>query len=277
MCTDLPNGLFRVAMRGEVPVVEAENLSVLDWLVHGFCGRRGGVSEGPYESLNTSVREGDTLENVERNRLIVARALTVETSPFFPLRQVHGDRVVVIDGPVSLLDPFVPAVGDAVITSHPAMALCIRTADCVPLFIVDPDQRVIADVHAGWRGTALDIAGRVVATMVSRFGSRASRLLAAIGPAIGHCCYEVDEEVIDAMGAWAFGSSLVPSSRPKHWMLDLQAINRRQLLDRGLLAERIATIPLCTFCRQDLFFSHRRDGRQTGRQANILMIRKSLT
>ncbi|MCX7634654.1 MAG: peptidoglycan editing factor PgeF [Syntrophales bacterium] len=265
-----------MANRGGILVVEVSLLATVDWLVHGFCCRHGGVSRGPYSSLNTSAREGDTPENVARNRSLIADSFSLAPGNLVVLQQVHGDGIIVLDAPPRHGGQ-PPPIGDAAVTDCPDMALCIRTADCVPLFLVDPIRRVIANVHAGWRGTAQDMAGKVVETMISQFGSRPSQIMAAIGPAIGRCCYEVDMEVISAMGAWISGSVLVPATRPGHGKLDLQAVNRHQLQARGLLAEHITTIPLCTSCREDLFFSHRRDRQGTGRQANVLMIRKSLT
>lgn len=272
---DRVTGRFEISRKGGVALVEAESLASLPFVLHAFLCREGGVSAGAFSSLNTSAKEGDRGENIDRNWDIIASSLRVDREALVIPRQVHGDGIVVIEdtdvkGPATV-------TGDALVTAVFGVALCIRTADCVPLFIVDPDHGVIANVHAGWRGTAREIARRVVSVMEDRFGSRPSRLLAAIGPAIGGCCYEVDEDVAAAMGPWLDSGVLRPSPREGRWMLDLAETNRLQLTAGGLEARNVTVVRLCTACRRDLFFSHRRDGGRTGRQANILMLRNSLT
>ena len=154
------------------------------------------------------------------------------------------------------------------------MALCIKTADCVPVFLADPVRRVIGAVHAGWKGTALQIVEKAVREMVQRFGARPSDLFAAIGPAIGPCCYEVDAAVYQAMSHHASRTAFFHTGRQDgRWMLDLPLANRHQLLRCGLLPERIRTADHCTACHPDLFFSHRAQGGNTGRQLNFIMIR----
>ena len=164
---------------------------------------------------------------------------------------------------------------DGLITDRPGVALGIRTADCVPLLFVDPVRRVIGVAHAGWRGTALGIASKMIDLFENRFSSRAEELLIAIGPAIGVCCYQVDAPVYDALssrpGAEGF---LHPCEEPGRWMLDLASANRSELTNRGALATNIFSTGHCTACRQDLFFSHRASLGCTGRQVNFLMLRE---
>jgi hypothetical protein len=154
------------------------------------------------------------------------------------------------------------------------LALCIKTADCVPVFLTDPVLQIIGAVHAGWKGTALLITEKAVREMVRRFGTRPSDLFAFIGPAIGPCCYEVDNAVYQAMGRQsAHGAFIHAGLQAGKWMLDLPLANYHQLLHAGLLPEHIQTAGLCTACHPELFFSHRAQGGDTGRQLSFIMIR----
>ncbi len=186
--------------------------------------------------------------------------------------QVHGDRIRVIDsdGPPPACVPEC----DGLITARPGVALAVRTADCVPLFFVDPVRRVIGAAHAGWRGTALGMASKMVDAFVGGFASRPEDILAAVGPAVGPCCYQVDAPVHAALithpGADRF---LRPCHEEGRWMLDLALANRQQIGERGVPEANIRTAGICTACRQELFFSHRASGGCTGRQVNFLMLR----
>ncbi|MDQ5984667.1 MAG: Polyphenol oxidase [Syntrophus sp. SKADARSKE-3] len=269
--------MYTLTQRGDITCLTAPSLSELDFLSHAFCTRVGGVSKGPFAGLNISPLEGDEPENVCENWRLLSQAFGIAKDHFFLLRQVHGDGILVLDRPLPMApaaaDLCEPPPYDAVITDQPGLALCIKTADCVPIFLVDPVNRVIANVHAGWKGTALGIARRVVTAMTERFGSKPGLILAAIGPAIGPCCYEVDEPVIRAMGQ---GMGCRPSLTHDRWMLDLPLINRHLLCEAGLAGEHISSVNLCTSCRKDLFFSHRRDRGRTGRQVHFLMLNEQV-
>jgi polyphenol oxidase len=149
--------------------------------------------------------------------------------------------------------------GDALISDHPGSLLAIRTADCVPVLIADPVRRVCAAVHAGWRGTAAGIVAKTVGEMARKFSSRPADLVAAIGPAIGKCCYEVGPEVAGEFGF----------TGRSH--LDLPETNRRQLLESGLQPRNVDTADLCTACGADDFHSYRRD-KTTGRMVSAIGI-----
>ena len=269
--------MHTLTRRGEITCLTAPSLTGLDFLTHAFCTRIGGMSKGPFAGLNISPLEGDEPEDVRANWRLLSRAFGIAEDHFFLLRQVHGNGILVLDQPLPMAlaeaDLREPPPYDAVITDQPGLALCIKTADCVPVFLVDPVKRVIANVHAGWKGTALNIAGQAVAAMTERFGTRPERILAAVGPAIGPCCYEVDEPVVRAMGQ---GTGCLPSLTQDRWMLDLPLINRHQLREAGLADEHISSVKLCTSCREDLFFSHRRDKGRTGRQVHFLMLNEQV-
>ena len=169
------------------------------------------------------------------------------------LKQVHGARVI------NAREGGLAGNADALVTDTPGLPIAVFSADCVPLLLYDPDGRRLAAVHAGWRGTAQSVARATVEALVEA-GGRPERLLAAIGPSIGPCCYEVDKPVIAQLdrafsgrwGAW------VRSVGAGKWMLDLWAANEDQLRAAGIPGGRISNPRLCTGCRTDLFYSYRR-------------------
>lgn len=159
--------------------------------VAGFSTRLGGVSPPPFDSMNLSVQQGDSKANVAKNFAAFCRPLHIEPGSIAFCRQVHGDTIHVLHSvPNGLMD------GDALVTSQRGVFLGVKTADCLPILLFDPMRGVVAAVHAGWRGTVLRIAGKVVRRMTDEFGTRASDVMALLGPAIGPCCYEVDEAVL---------------------------------------------------------------------------------
>lgn len=266
--------MLRIAQKGTIKYLECPAENELNFVIHAFCTRQGGVSDGPFAGLNVSAREGDGYDHVRQNFERIATAFGITVPQFLPVCQVHRDGVWVIDGrtPLSPHDP--PPECDAVVTDRPGLALCIKTADCVPVFLADPVRQVIGAVHAGWKGTALRIVEKAVGEMVQRFGVRPSDLFAAVGPAIGPCCYEVDIDVYRAMSRHPERNSFFHAGKKDgRWMLDLSPANRHQLLNSGLLPERIRTADHCTACNPDLFYSHRAQGGHTGRQLNFIMIR----
>lgn len=167
----------------------------------------------------------------------------------------------------------VPEV-DALVTGAPGLALVVTTADCTPVFVYDPVRRAAGLAHAGWRGTAAGVAARTVQALVAEFGCRPRDLWAAVGPAIGPCCYEVDEPVVAAMaGAPGYRSAwLRPGRRPGRWQLDLWAANRDQLVAAGVPPAQVAVAGICTACAVDRFYSYRAEAGRTGRQAAVLVL-----
>jgi YfiH family protein len=228
---------------------------LLEGFRHGFTTRDGGSSRGPFRSLNLSTSVGDDPVRVEENweRLRQATGLV-----FARVRQVHGCRVVEAD---SGAQPGEEA--DAVISAVPGVAASVAVADCVPLLIADPRSGSAAAVHAGWRGTLDRVAAEGVHALVKRHGARPSDLLAAIGPSIGPCCFEVSRELAirfrDQLGA-AAGNPRSSGSRADLWLA-----NEQILKGAGLARRRIEVLGRCTSCEDDVFFSHRRDQGRTGR------------
>ncbi|KXJ97915.1 MAG: Laccase domain protein YfiH, partial [Nitrospira sp. OLB3] len=176
------------------------------------------------------------------------------------VKQVHGTDALVVDQPLGEGVSF-DGGWDALVTDQPGVVVAVRTADCVPVLLHDPARRVVAAVHAGWRGAMAGIVPRTVALLVERFGATPEHIRMAIGPSAGSCCYEVDAPVLarlrEVFSDWR---SVVTPVGTEKAHLDLRAFVRRQALAHGLVEERIATVNACTICHPDLFFSYRREG-----------------
>jgi len=181
------------------------------------------------------------------------------------LRQIHSNRVVRVGG---ALKAGRIGEGDALITNQPGILIGVRTADCVPILLVDVARRAVAAVHAGWRGVVGEVAIRTVEALQREYGSQPSELRAAIGPAIGQCCYEVGPEVASRLRPWF--PERDDLERRTH--VDLGEANRRQLMAVGLLAERIISGAPCTFCTPGLY-SYRREGGY-GRMISAIGVRE---
>jgi YfiH family protein len=232
----------------------------------GVCAavstRLGGVSEGPFASLNLGRGVGDDPDRVAENRRRLLAGVGLEGRRLVGGHQVHGDAIAraTPDGPDEL-----PGV-DALYTTDTRVALRVLVADCTPVFVVAPDVGAVAAAHAGWRGTLAGVAGKLVRRLVTDLGARPSAMRAAIGPAAGRCCYEVGDEVLAAYrAAYPWADDHIAGRR-----LDLHGLNRRQLVEAGVPAERIAVADLCTICHPELFFSYRRDGRRSGRMLAVI-------
>jgi YfiH family protein len=208
-------------------MLRAPNLAVFDWLVHGF-----GLRDSSYPVPITTVQ------------------------------QIHSGLVVEATEPA--MEPIAEA--DGIVTRRPGLLIGVRTADCVPILMVDEKTHAVGCIHAGWRGTACNIAIAGVNAMISRCGSHPQDLHAAIGPAIGPCCYEVGPEVAQRFRAW--NPDLAEVDRPTH--VDLPSINEKQLRAAGL--RDIWQAKECTFCAPRRFFSFRRDKEKAGRMLSFIGI-----
>lgn len=236
---------------------------------HAFTTRQGGVSGGPFASLNLGRGVDDDPAAVAHNRAAVLQALGLDPAGHVEASQVHGAVVAVVDGAGA---GRVIEGADGMVTGDPQVVLTVHAADCVPLLLADPRQGVVAAVHAGWKGTAAGVVVEAVRVMADRFDGRPEDLLAAIGPSIGPCHYEVDEPVLVRFRVWPWRDEVFTPNDRGRWQLDLREANRRQLVDAGVPAAQIEVIDLCTYDHPDLFFSHRRD-RITGRMAAVIAAR----
>ncbi len=235
---------------------------------HAFSTRNGGVSVSPFASLNLGRAVGDDPTTVAHNREAVLRTLGLHERQHVEAQQVHGAAVAVVgagDGG-RVLDGV-----DGLITADSAVVVAVHAADCVPILLADLHRGVVAAVHAGWRGVAAGVVVEAVAVMTRSFGSASSSLLAASGPSIGPCCYEVDEPVIAQLRRWPWWEKVVRPNDRGRWQLDLRAAVRSQLVGAGVLDGQIHTLEHCTKCRSDLFYSYRRE-RPTGRMAGLIAL-----
>jgi len=256
-----------------------------------FSLRGGGVSPRPFDSLNSSAEEGDSVENVKENLRILSERLVIDSHRIVTPRQVHGDEVVIIDD-----IPKQPPEADAIVTTTPGIYPAVRTADCVPILLIDPVRRISAAVHVGWRGAVLRIARKVLRHMNDKFECSPEDLIAGLGPAIGRCCYAVDEQVLKpfrqnipgaerfihipvgpaSLSATGLGKQPRDSTNPKKAFLDLPGMARFELISGGIPERNIHAVDLCTSCQPDLFFSHRRDSGRTGRHIAVAGFRSAL-
>ena len=265
--------------------------SKLPWLVHGFSSKPGGVSiQNTQKVLNLGFTDWDTKENVLENRRRFQSALGATDLKLISLKQIHSDVIHLFDAA-----PAEVCQGDASITNRPGLLLAVQTADCVPILLVDAKKRAVAAVHAGWRGTLARIVVKAVGQMQMHFNSKPADLLAAIGPSIGGCCYEVGTEVAtqflsqfleapewfdefrtgDEPNPVQWLNMMPPGHQPppKNVLLDLRKANRAQLLGAGLRAPNIFVSDLCTACRRDLLFSYRKEGPESGRLMSVIGLR----
>lgn len=239
----------------------------------GFTTRNGGVSRPPYNSLNLGFNTDDAAHNVEGNRSTLARAFDLPPHLLLTVQQVHGTDVLMIDQENPDVSHFLKVECDAVVTNQPGIMIGVLVADCFPVLIHDPQRKVVAAVHAGWRGAAGGIIGKTVKAMQESFGSRPQELLAAVGPGIGAHKYEVDRPVRDAFragaGNWERISTEVELGK---WRLDLRRSCLIQLEEAGVDPARTEASEEDTCCHRELFFSYRRDGGKTGRQIGFALL-----
>ncbi|MGA7918426.1 MAG: peptidoglycan editing factor PgeF [Candidatus Acidiferrales bacterium] len=288
-------------------ILEASLLGEIDWLTHGFSTRPGGASEleikrngrATKESvLNLGFTDWDTREHVIKNRQKFQTGLGATKVRVVGLRQIHSDVVYTV-GAADVQQGMQAPQGDALITRKRGVLLVVQAADCLPILLADIKQRAIAAIHSGWRGTAQRITEKTLGRMQMEFGTRPQDVIAAIGPGIGQCCYEVGYEVVKEFAAkfpsardWFAGpfDTLEKGDNDSNWLpwltmrppghapspprvkLDLVAANRVILASAGVAPEKILSSDLCTACRSDLFFSYRRE-RSTGRMMAAIGIR----
>ena len=275
-----------------IQILELAPFKKLSWLVHGFSTRIGGnsVLDCGEHVLNLGFAEWDSQDAVQKNRKTFQSALAADDLTLIPLKQFHSAVIRFFQ-----TSPEESCKGDASLTNVPGLLLGVQTADCVPILLVDPKKRVVAAIHAGWRGSLARIAEKTVGQMRMRFGCKPSDLIAAVGPSIGACCYEVGAELVtkftsqfadaeewfdelrtgDEPNPLQWLNMMPPGHQPppKNVRLDLRKANRSQLLAAGLADKNIYVSHLCTACHTDLFFSYRREADRSGRLMSVIGIR----
>ena len=254
---------------------------------HAVFSRRGGYSVAPFDSFNMSMSVPDERDRVYANRRRVYGLYGRDTDTVVHAHLVHGADVARVTQADN--GTWVEHV-DGLITNQPGTVLSMNFGDCTPIFLYDPRRHAIGLGHAGWRGTMVDLPGAMVRAMTEQFGSDPADLVAAVGPCIGPCCYEVGEEVIAAVGAaFAEADTLLrppteeatPVARrgqesdgrrstADHRFFDLPQANHVNLANAGV--RNIEMSGFCTACRTDLFFSHRAEKGRTGRFGTVFAL-----
>jgi polyphenol oxidase len=288
-------------------IFKVPSLSRLTWLVHGFSTVTGGSSalertrdgeKSAERVLNLGFTEWDTRDAVLANRKKFYSAVGASKMHVASLKQIHSDLIHVV-GRAMLPKGGHALKGDALITRERGVLLTVQTADCIPILLADTKNRAVAAIHSGWRGTSQRIAQKTLGRMRMEFGTRPEDVVAAIGPGIGPCCYEVGHEVVQDFATkfpdaknWFTGpfDALTDSDADPNWLpwltmrppghaprspaafLDLVAANRAILAAAGVPQKTIASSGLCTGCRPDLFFSYRRE-KTTGRMMAAIGIK----
>jgi len=291
----MPSEPVRNARQTAPGILRIDAWDEFPWLRAGFSTREGGAST-PYaaggageQNLGWTAEDDPATVAENRRRFVEAVAGDIQPLPeLVTIRQVHGSLISTVErGQAPLATPDGKAVlrGDGLMTGESGLLLGIQTADCVPVLLADTRTRAVAALHAGWRGTLARIVERGVGAMRLEFGSRPENLIAAIGPAIGPCCFAVGEEVHGEFeGQFAYAPNLFSEvddaqSLSHHIHMDLWQANRRQLLDAGLRAEAITVVGECTACTrlQDgrrKYFSHRAEHGFTGRMISVVGVRE---
>ena len=323
---------IRVASKVQPQIVSRRGLAWIEhpllaryrWLIHAFTTRRGGASGGPSAGLNLGFTKGESHARVPKNRDLFFRQLGGEEFAQAALRQVHSATIYQVgrasDGELEyrLGGNLLPGPsglarheGDALLTEEAGIMLEVRTADCLPVLLVDTKRRAVAAVHAGWQGALARIVEKTVGEMRRLYGSDPRDMLAVLGPSIRVCCYEVGQEVEDAFqgrfleadkffrtrlesstshledtgksacatspaGSLSFLNMRPPGHNPSakpSAHLDLVAVAQAQLREAGLAPHHIAAADFCTACRPDLFYSHRREGSGARRMLAVIGIR----
>ena len=243
-------------------------------VVNAFTTRLGGVSSGEFESLNLAVSRGDDRDCVRSNYDIICRALGISPASLAFSRQVHGDAVRAVtsaDIKKDLFDP-VPYEADGLMTDERGVSLIIHIADCEGILLYCRKPEAVAAVHAGWRGTVADIAGKAVAAMQREYGCDPGDMVAALAPCASVCCYEVGPEVVEAVERLPIDvKDLVVPTRDGHAIIDIKGINAALLRLAGV--REIYVSPDCTMCLPDKYWSHRITAGRRGAQACIIALK----
>lgn len=236
-------------------------------VIHGVFTRRGGISEGSFCSLNVSGSAGDLHENVVENRRRIFSVLERHPQSIFDVWQIHSNRVVFVNGPRGVGEKHIQA--DAILTKSSHVSLFMQFADCVPIMVYDPEQKIIGTIHAGWQGTVKRIIQETINYMVEKMNSNPANILAGIGPSIGPDHYEVGNNVLEMVDSnlKEFKNEVVSQKNGKFYF-NLWEANRLLLQQCGV--RQIEVSNLCTACNLGEWYSYRLEGQKSGRFGILL-------
>jgi YfiH family protein len=238
-------------------------------LTHAFTTRFGGESKAPMDwfNLGRHIDDQNARQDAMKNRARLCAALAIDYWRIVVPGQVHSGTVVSAKN-----ETF--AQVDAIATDEAGVPILLHFADCTPIILYDPSKRALAVVHAGWKGTAASIVKNAIAFLRDNYGSQPENIVAAVGPAIGSCCYPTNSDVAQRLAATVSNAEglIVWAEQPRP---DLRAINAMQLLEGGVL--KVDVTDICTACQPEMFYSHRQSGGKTGRQGAIACINNILS
>ena len=261
-----------------VPYLTYNSLSEINFINHAFSTRLGGVSEGEFTSMNLAFNRGDNPESVTENYKRICKSAGFDFNSLTASAQDHNTFVRAVTSEnkgVGIYKPRDLQSVDALVTNEKGVTLVTYYADCTPLFFVDTKKKAIGLAHAGWRGTVGRIGEKVVNKMTELYGTNPSDIVAAIGPAISVCCYEVDKPCADNFYALADLDSsrfVFPKENGKY-MIDLLETNRQILVAAGVKNENITISDICTNCNSELLWSHRATKGKRGTMSAFMCIK----
>ncbi len=270
------NQVKNIVTKEEAPFLEFGSLNEIPFIKHGFSTRLGGVSEGIFSSMNLGYGRGDKDENVLENFHRMGNALGIRVESMVHSKQTHTTNVMIVNEehmgngvlrPNSLEDI------DGLVTNVPGVCLVTSYADCVPLYLVDPVNKVIGLSHSGWRGTVNKIGSETIRLMKEEFDCKPEDIIVAIGPSICQSCYEVSEDVINefknAFTADNWCELFYKKDNGKY-QLDLWKSNELIFLEAGISKDHISITNICTCCNSEILFSHRASHGERGNLAAFL-------
>jgi YfiH family protein len=273
-------GRMEKKQKGGVELMRFKNLSAFAGIGHFVSTRKGGVSNAPFNALNLALHVGDEKTDVLENRKLLAEVLGLKIGGFVFMQQVHEGKVAVVGKQGRSRGAFEHENAlegtDAMITNAAGVCLVVQVADCVPVLLFDPVQKVVGVAHAGWRGTMKGIVQKTVEKMKSEFCCSPQDIVAGIGPSIGPCCYEAtDEDLLSKWERMFQAKDKVVVARKGKMFLDLWQANKVQLMQSGVGEGNIEFAGICTSCHMDEFYSYKKE-RITGRfAAGIVLNAKS--
>lgn len=261
-----------------VGFLQFPSLSKLDFINHAFSTRIGGVSENEFKSMNLNFSRGDNPESVYENYKIFCKAAGFDYNTLVSSKQDHNTNVRKVtkdDCGIGIWREHDMESVDALVTNEPNVTLVTHYADCTPIFLADPEKKVIALAHAGWRGTIAKIGEITVETMQEEYGCDPTDIIAVVGPAIGFCCYEVDAPVFEEFASLTELKPAYFTQTLGHgkYLIDLKETNRRMLMEAGLLSINITISDVCTKCNSGLLYSHRASNGKRGGLVAMMCIK----
>lgn len=263
---------YLIKQNNGITYLEFKSLIEQD-LRHAFTTRIGGNSLGYLSSQNYGLNSGDSIENVKNNLKLLINSLGIEKATIIRSRQLHSSEAYFItcDNLKDYKGKIQAGPIDSLVTDCNEFALLAIFADCIPVYLFDKTNRWVAIVHSGWKGTLDEIVVKTIEEARLKLAIDKENMIAVIGPGIEKCCFEIGLDVAEKMKV-KFPQYVLKKSDEKY-LADLKGMIGKSLLDYGVLYDNISVVPLCTCCRQDLFFSHRGSNGKTGRMAGIIKLK----